>query len=818
MKLPISWINEYVKFPKNTKKEVIVEHLIKLGYEVEAVETFGPVQGPLVIGQVEKIEILSEFKKPIRFCTVNIGNKRNGIICGASNFKEDDLVVVALPGAVLPGDFKISERETYGKTSQGMICSARELGFSDNHEGIIVLPKNLKVGSDAKDILGLGETVLDISVLPDRGYAMSVRGIGRELALSMKVKYIDPVNQKVPSIKKSTKLKTSIKTKKASKIALVSLSNYKAGSVTPMFMQKRLAQSGIRTISLPVDITNYLMIEIGQPLHAFDADKINGLVQVRNAKDGEMIETLDHVKRKLNTQDLVIADKNKALSIAGVMGGLESEISTNTTNIVIESAVFDKGSISRTSRSHKLPSEASKRFERGTDFAINEYCAKLASAYLAKYGNAKITGIASTKIAIKNQTIKFYPKEVSRLIGVDLNHSEILKILKSLSMKVVKNENNWKITPPTWRHDINNQADVVEEIIRIWGYEKIPSRLPKGNLGSGLTKAQKSKRNISIKLASLGLNEVLNYPFIAASDLENLLIPPNDKRRQIAKLANPLSEDEPFLRTTLLPGLIKAAERNLSRGTDNIALYEHGSVYLKNNQKIKFMKPRLLTRPSKTEIIYLDNILPLQPKMIAGVIMGEKSRSGWWSSSQKYDWHDPIEVVVYLCRDLGFEVELKNGNYPPFHPGRCAEISISNKVIGYAGELNPGVIEKTDLSGRVFAFEVCMDDILEHVTHQKAPFLSVMPVVKEDLAFVVDKEIKSVDVIMTIQKNSEKVLESVRLFDVYEGSNIGQNKKSLAFSLRFRAEDRTLTSEEISKLRSQIVKSVEIEHKATLRA
>ena len=336
MKLPISWINQFVKFPKNTKTKIIVDHLVKLGYEVEAVETFGDVSGSIVVGRVEKIETLTEFRKSIRYCKVNIGKKVNGIICGATNFKEGDLVVVALPGSVLPGDFKISERETYGKISQGMICSAKELGFSDNHEGIIVLPKNLKVGSSAKELLGLGETVLDIAVLPDRGYAMSIRGIGRELALSMGVKFIDPASQKISKVKKSTKLKTKIKTKNASKIALVTLSNFDSQSSTPLFMQARLAQSGMRPISLPVDITNYLMLEIGQPLHAFDADKINGAIQIRNATNGELLETLDHVKRKLVSDDLVIADSKKALSVAGIMGGLESEISKTTKNIVIE--------------------------------------------------------------------------------------------------------------------------------------------------------------------------------------------------------------------------------------------------------------------------------------------------------------------------------------------------------------------------------------------------------------------------------------------------------------------------------------------------
>ena len=818
MKLPISWINEFVKFPKNTKTETIVENLVKLGYEVESVEIFGDVQGPLVVGKVEKIEILSEFKKPIRYCQVKVGNKTNGIICGASNFNEGDLVVVALPGAVLPGDFKISQRETYGKISQGMICSAKELGFSDNHEGIIVLNSDFKVGANAKEILGLGETVLDIAVLPDRGYAMSIRGIGRELALAMNVKYIDPISQKVPKVKKSSKIKANIKTPKASKLALVSLSNYDTKSETPLFMQRRLAQAGFRSISLPVDVTNYLMLEIGQPLHAFDADKVNGSVIVRNAKNGETLETLDHVKRKLVENDLVIADSKKVLSVAGVMGGLESEISDNSKNLIIESAVFDKGSISKTSRNLKLPSEASKRFERGTDPSINEYAAILAAHYLAKYGKAKINGISSAKKPIKNHSVIFSPQEVNRLIGVDIEKSIMLKILKSLDMKISKIGKNWKITPPTWRHDINLAADLVEEIIRIWGYHKIPSQLPKTNIGNGLSPSQKIKRSLSVKMASMGLNEILNYPFISLEKINNLGIKSDDERQNLVRLANPLSEDLPYLRSTLIPGLFEAVIRNISRGNDNLALFEQGSVYLKPKQKQAKIKPQLLRRPSSREIQLLDDLIPDQPKMISAILTGEKYKSGWWPNSQKYNWHDPIEMVARLCEEYGIKVSVKNANNAPFHPGRCAEISIGEKILGYAGEFNPSVLEKIGINGKVYGFEIEADLIVELAQVIKAPVFSSMPVVKEDLAFVVAKSVTAIEVIETIKKSSGDLLESVRLFDVYEGSNVGEDKKSLAFSLRFRAFDRTLNSEEISMLRGQIIEAVQQRHRGSLRA
>jgi phenylalanyl-tRNA synthetase beta chain len=818
MKLPISWINQFVKFPKNTKIKIIVDHLVKLGYEVEAVETFGDVSGSIVVGRVEKIETLTEFKKSIRYCKVNIGKKVNGIICGATNFKEGDLVVVALPGSVLPSDFKISERETYGKISQGMICSAKELGFSDNHVGIIVLPKNLKVGSSAKELLGLGETVLDIAVLPDRGYAMSIRGIGRELALSMGVKFIDPASQKIPKVKKSTKLKTKIKTKNASKIALVTLSNFDSQSSTPLFMQARLAQAGMRPISLPVDITNYLMLEIGQPLHAFDADKIHGAIQIRNATNGELLETLDHVKRKLVSDDLVIADSKKALSVAGIMGGLESEISKATKNIVIESAIFDRASISKTSRSHKLPSEACKRFERGTDPEMNEIAAILAAQYLSEYGQAKITGIALDKKPIKRKKISFNKTEFRRLIGFEIDTKKIKSIFVNLGIKISQNGKNWNVTPPSWRHDLTNQADLVEELIRIWGYHKIPSRLPQTKIGLGLSASQKALKALSIKMASLGSNEVYNYPFLSSKQIGDLGIKKSDERHKLVQLANPLSEDQPFLRTTLLPGLFDAALRNISRGQDDLSLFEVGSIYIKKSKTVKKSTPSLLARPTLKEIQKLDDLLPKQPKFMSAIFIGKQIQAGWWNYDIDYQWSHPIEYVKELCFDLGLNIEIRNSNHAPFHPGRCAEISVNNKVIGHAGQITPSVVEKYGLPRMVFAFEINVDILIASLGNKIAPIFSSMPVVKEDLAFVFESEIQSFAVIKTIQESAGSLLEEVRLFDVYQGANLGEGKKSLAFNLRFRAPNRTLETGEISSMRSKVIQAVAKSHGGVLRA
>jgi phenylalanyl-tRNA synthetase beta chain len=370
MKLPISWLNEFVQLPEGTTGREVAASLLKVGFEVESVEMIGDVRGPLVVGQVQQIEELTDFKKPIRYCQVNIGSKVNGIICGARNFVEGDLVVVALPGTTLPGDFTITARETYGKTSNGMICSAREIGLGDEHDGIIVLPAgSAKSGDDAFPILGLGDEVLDISVTPDRGYALSIRGLAREYAIATGLPFSDPGFDlpQLPEASGDAVTAASDDRSACDLLVLHTLSNFNPAAATPDFIKTRLAAVGVRSISLAVDVTNYVMFEVGQPLHAFDADKVKGTIRARRATKGEQLETLDHTKRDLSIEDLVIADDKGALSVAGVMGGAQSEISDGTTRIVIEAAHFDSATIAKSSRRHKLSSEASRRFERGVD-------------------------------------------------------------------------------------------------------------------------------------------------------------------------------------------------------------------------------------------------------------------------------------------------------------------------------------------------------------------------------------------------------------------------------------------------------------------
>lgn len=813
MKLPISWIMQHVKSNKTINENKIIDSLINLGFEVESVETYGDVKGQIVVGKVNKIEILTEFKKPIRYCTVDVGNKVLGIICGASNFKEEDLIVVALPGSVLPGNFQISERETYGKKSQGMICSAKELNISDDHSGILVITENVKVGSDAKKLLGLNETVLDISVLPDRGYAMSVRGIARELATILNAKFIDPVSEKLPKVTKSKKTKVKISTKNASKIALVRVESYNTTSRTPLFIQNRLNQCGIRTISLPVDLTNYFMLEMGQPLHAFDADKVEGTIEIRESKKNEKLETLDHVIRNLSESDLVIADSKKAISLAGVMGGLNSEVVETTKNLIIESAIFNPDSISNTSRKHKLPSEASKRFERGTDFAINHLVAIKTAHYLQKYGQAKIEGLAIFNKLINHKKISFELSEFSRLTGINISNKEIIEILNSLDFYCTGKSTKILIKVPTWRHDINNSADLVEEILRIWGYNKIKGNLKTSNKKVNTNKFYQLKNTLNQKISSLGSNEVLNYPFVSKSDLE---ITSKYENKSI-KLFNPISENEPYLRTSLFPGLFKALERNVSRGQENVSIYEAGHIFLQNSHKRNIKTPNLLKKPDYKSIENLKQSLPIQPYLISGLFIGSSKSFGSLKYDLVIDWRYPISFVHEVLKDVGIEVEIRNSEFDPFHPGRCAVFQVNNEILGYAGQMHPKVSERYGLKGKVFGFEFYPEIISKLLTIKKAPIFSTFPVVKEDLAFIFDKRIIAKDVVKAMKKVNEDLIESVTLFDVYEGSNLPEAKKSMAFSVRLRAKEKTLKTEEVQLLRSQLISTVEKEFQAQLR-
>ena len=806
MKIPLSWLKEYVTLPAKITSEQISQAFVKVGFEIESIEEQGAdLKGPLVVGKVLSIEELSEHKKPIRFVGLDVGEKKTRyVICGARNFKVNDLVVVALPGALLPGDFKISARETYGKISDGMICSAKEIGISDEHAGIIVLQEG-KIGQDAIALLDVRDVIFDVSVNPDRGYAMSVRGLARELAGSLQLKYVDPADPKIAKKfgKNSNPKAVSVKIEDksgADQIYIRTLDQVNVKKSTPLWMQRRIEKCGMRSISLAVDITNYVMLELGQPLHAFDAQYIMGGLRVVRAGKFTKLTTLDKVDRKLDPDNLLIADAKTPLALAGTMGGLTSEVSSMTTKIALEAAHFDPLSISRNSRSHNLSSEASRRMERNTDPALAEIASARATQLLIDLADAKYVGTSQAGSPIKNRKLKISQTQISKYLGFPYTAKQVKSALLLIGCKVAGSGDLLTVEVPTWRPDLINFADFAEEIARLNSYDLIPATLPTGKGGARLNDMQYRKRAVAISLANQGFTEVINYPFVS-QEMVDLLGFTGDRAKSF-KIANPMSEEFPLLRTHLLPGLLTTAVRNIGRGSKNLAIFEIGTIFRNTTSLGKAVNPGISKRPSKKVIEDIYDGVPKQMLFVGAVVTGETVLSDWQGSGSKFNWSDAIAKAQEIIESTGNDYEIFSSDLAPWHPGRCAELRVNGKPVAHAGELHPRVITALNLPERSCAFAVILSE-LPSAGVTKAPAIWSFPAVVQDVALVVESKISAADLTAAIKQGAGPLLESIVLFDRYD--QMAGNKVSLAFTLTFRASDRTLTSDEVALYRDQAI-------------
>ena len=819
MKIPLSWLKEFVSLPAKVSAEDIAQAFVNVGFEIEGIDYQGKdLKGPLLVGKVLSIEELSGHKKPIRYVGLDLGSgKTRFVICGARNFKVNDLVVVAVPGAVLPGNFAIAARETYGKVSDGMICSAKELGISDEHAGIIVLPEG-KVGSDAIKLLEIEDVIFDVAINPDRGYAMSVRGLARELSASLKCKYTDPASnvqvKKLNAIKSPKAIGVKIEDKTgADQIFIRTLDQVNTKISSPIWMQRRLEKCGMRSISLAVDITNYVMLELGQPLHAFDADVITGGLRVARANKFSKLVTLDKVERKLSADNLLICDTNSALALAGTMGGLASEVTSQTTKIALEAAHFDPISIARNSRFHKLSSEASRRMERNTDPALTEIASARAAQLLMDLAGAKYLGSSFAGLAIKPRKIKISVEKVCELIGAKYTLKQVKDALILIGCKVTGSGSIITIEVPTWRPDLSSTADFAEEIARLVGYDQIPLRLPIGKSGAKLSTMQNRKRQIALMLANQGYTEVINYPFVN-QELVDALGFTGDRAKSF-KLANPMSEDFPLLRTHLLPGLLTTLSRNINRGAKDLALFEIGSVFRNISPLGKIVLPTTERKPSQKVIDSIYSSVPNQMLFVAGVSCGEKYLSSWQGEGSRFEWSDAVSKAAEIIESTGNKYEITGADLAPWHPGRCAEFKVAGKVVAHAGELHPRVIATLNLPARTCAFAVILNELPE-AKLGAAPRIWNMPAAVQDIALVVSKNVLASDVEDSLRIGAGELLESISLFDRYD--QIGDEKVSLAFTLTFRAADRTLTAEEVSGYRDEAVRRAGKDCGAVLRA
>lgn len=808
-----SWVQNLLRAANPTFAGVTPAELdatyVQVGFETEGYEAIPETTGPLVLGRVAHIEELTQFKKPIRYCQVEVGGDQvQNIICGARNFEEGDIVVVALPGAVLPGNFRIAARKTYDHVSEGMICSAAELGLTAKSSGILTLDSG-EPGTDAREVLGLDDTVFDVNITPDRGYALSARGLTRELASGFGLKYEDPAAVTFPTVPTPTGELIGVELQpatKARRFGLRKVSGVNPQARTPFWMQRELLLAGQQSINVPTDITNYVMLALGQPMHAFDADKISGNLVVRTAQPGENLETLDHTVRTLNPEDVVITDDQGIQSLAAVMGGLTSEIGDDTTNVYFEAANWDPIVTARTSRRHKLSSEASRRFERGVDPALVEVALDMACALLQDIAGGTIeAGRTLVGEVPAMPTIRMAVTRPAELAGVDYSAETVISRLREVGCTVTDNDGQLTVIPPTWRPDLNESADLVEEVLRLEGLEDIPTIVPSVPVGRGLTPVQRRKRAIGHALAYNGYVEILPTPFIRQDTFDTWGLADDDERRQAVAVQNPLDADYSIIGTTLLPSMLEAAMRNVARGMTNVALFGQQQVSIVRGDGVSPM-PSVQQRPSEAEITELLESLPYQPVHVSTVGTGTD-----------YTYVDAIESARIVARTAGVELELANVEYLPWHPGRCAALSVGGTVVGHAGELHPQVLERLGLPARTCAMELNVSALpLTEVL--PAPVLSAFPTLKQDLALVVAEETPAESVRRVIVEGAGELLESVELFDVYRSESLGAGKKSLAFALVFRAADRTLTDEECSVSRLAAADLAAERFGATMRA
>ena len=832
MRVPLSWLGEFVSLPNDVTPEQVHADLVRVGFEEESIRRFD-VRGPLVVGEVLSCEPEAQSNgKTINWCQVRVapageraadgGEDVRGIVCGAHNFDVGDKVVVTLPGSVLPGEFEIAARKTYGHVSDGMMASARELSLGEDHEGIIVLSRlglDPEVGALALPLLGMADTAVEINVTPDRGYAFSIRGVAREVAHATGATFSDPALAVTPAPASGFPVEiiddAPIRGRAgASGFVTRVVRGIDATRPTPPWMVARLQLAGIRSLSLPVDISNYVMLELGNPLHAYDLGKLQGGITVRRAAAGETLVTLDEQERALHPEDLLITDDSGPIGLAGVMGGQSTKTDDDTTDILIEAATFDPVSIARTSRRHKLPSEASRRFERGVDPLVSRAAAQRMVDLLVQLAGGAADDLGSDIVADWDAPrVTLRNARVNELTGADYTDEEVRTALTTIGCEVAAGAaDDLVVTPPSWRSDLTRDADLIEEVARIVGYDRIPSMLPVAPAGRGLTREQRLRRRAANIVTAAGLDEVQCSPFVSRRQLDAFGAGPETTSEatdavHALRLANPLDGDAPFLRRSLLPGLVGAAQRNVSRGLTDLALVEFGAVFAQvaGRRAGTETVPPLAIHPGSEVLAQLQSSIPEQPRHAAGLLLGEVQLKQPGAPERAVDWADALDAARAVAGAVSVELIVSQGAHRAFHPGRTAELSVRNadgelEVVGVAGELLPELVEGHHLPGRAAAFELDLDRLIEIAPCEPQTHpLSSYPAATQDLTLVLPVDVPAGDVRAAVVSGAGSLLEEAHLVDDYRGSGIPEGEKALTFALRFRADDRTLKAEEASE-------------------
>lgn len=795
MKLPMSWLSDYTDIEGISPKEY-ADKLTMTGSKVEGVEYLGAELDKVVAGKVLSCEMHPD-SDHLHVCMVDVGEGEPlQIVCGAPNVAEGQMVPVALNGAVLPGGVKIKKGKLRGVVSNGMICSHEEMGISESllgyepEYGILVLPDDVKPGTDVKDLYGLNENVVEFEITSNRPDCFSIIGLARETAVSFKKSFkIPEVTFHETSDKITDKLSIDVQDKdKCLRYTSRMIKNVKIGP-SPKWMRERLEACGIRSINNMVDITNYVLLEYGQPMHAFDLRHLEGgKIIVRRANDGEIIKTLDEQDRKLTSDDLVICDAVKPVAIAGVMGGFNSEIKPDTTEVAFESATFDAASVRLTAQRVGLRTEASSRYEKGLDYNNTIPAIERACQLVEELGCGEVVGGAIDVIGnVKDaQPIMFRPEKINAFLGTDISTDEMVEILTSLEVKI--DMENMMLTPPSFRPDLVAEADIAEEIARFHGYDIIPTTLLSGESVIGMkNKEQKVEDKINEVLTAQGMSEIYTYTFVSPSIFDKLNIPAESPLRNTVKITNPLGEDTSVMRTTTIASMMEVLARNYNYRTTSAKMFETAKIFIP-------------TEAGK---------LPEEPVIITLGMYGENA---------------DFFTIKGVCEVLFEQLHIDGVSYiavtdnPTYHPGRCAEIKVGNKILGTIGEIHPSVSRKFGIDTECYVGELNLENILATMNDDvKYHHLPKYPAVTRDFSILLDKITPVAEIEAVIRKAAEKLLDKLELSDVYEGHQIPEGKKSVMYKAAFRADDRSLTGEEADNLHDKIVKKLENALGAQLR-
>lgn len=793
MNLPMSWLNDYMDIDVTPKE--YSDRLTMTGSKVEGWENMGESVQNVVAGKVLTCEDHPD-SDHLHVCTVDAGTGEIlQIVCGAPNVKAGIIVPVALVGAVLP-DGKIKKGKLRGVESYGMLCSHDELGITEDmlgyepEYGILILPDDTKIGTDIKDIFGMNETVVEFEITSNRPDCFSIIGLARETAASFNKKFTIPevkFNENSENIADTISVDVQDKDK-CKRYCARMVKNVKIGP-SPSWMQERLRACGVRPINNIVDITNYVLLEYGQPMHAFDLrDLQDNKIIVRRANDGEVIKTLDEQDRTLTSNDLVIADGGRAVAVAGVMGGFNSEVKDDTTTVIFESATFDGASVRLTAQRVGLRTESSSIYEKGLDYNNTVPAVERACQLVEKLGcGENVGGMIDVMGNVTDmQPLAFRPDKINAFLGTDIPTEDMVKYFDALEIKV--DLDKMTVTPPSFRPDLEGEADIAEEVARFYGYDKIPVTLLSGEATCGMkTERQQVQDRVNELLTAQGMYEIYTYTFTSPSIFDKLNIPKDSEMRNVVKITNPLGEDTSVMRTTTIASMMDILSRNYNYRNPSAKLFEIGKIFIPTT----------------------DGELPNEPVKITMGMYGDN-----------VDFYD----IKGICETMFAQLNVKNVKYeavtdnPTFHPGRCAKISAGNKVIGIIGEIHPAVSRKYGIETPVYIAELDFENVFLNIkTDIKFKELPKYPAVTRDIAMLVDKTVPVADIENVIKKASGKMLESLQLFDVYEGKQIPEGKKSVAYSAIYRSADRSLTGDEVQKVFDKVVKNLENQIGAQLR-